>query len=141
MEYRILPCEERDKERILDGLIAYNLSQVPAMQKKSGIDLSKKAEDDNGTVIAGITAKMYEWNCVYVEYFWIDETCRRQGLGSRLLEAMEEDAKRNGAELIHLDTFDFQAKDFYLRHGYEVFGVLEQCPRGHKRYYMKKELV
>ena len=43
--------------------------------------------------------------------------------------------------LIHLDTFDFQAKDFYLKHGYEVFGVLDDCPKGHKRYYMKKVLV
>jgi hypothetical protein len=39
---------------------------------------------------------------------------------------------------LHLDTFDFQAKDFYVKHGYEVFGVLEDCPEGHVRYFMKK---
>lgn len=42
--------------------------------------------------------------------------------------------------LIHLDTFDFQAKDFYLKHGDEIFGVLEDCSKGYKRYYMKKVL-
>lgn len=45
-----------------------------------------------------------------------------------------------GCNLVHLDTFDFQAKDFYLKHGYEVFGVLDDCPMEHKRYYMKKNI-
>ncbi len=57
---------------------------------------------------------------------------------------MEREAQNKGAILVHLDTFDFQAKDFYLRHGYEVFGVLENPPTGfykqHKRYYLKKNL-
>lgn len=141
MEYTVLPCEEKDREKILEGLIAYNLSKVPGTQTKSGIDLSKKIQDKEGNIIAGIVAKMYEWNCVYVEYFWIDEAYRKQGLGSRLLKEMEQEAQKQGAELIHLDTFDFQAKDFYLRNGYEVFGILDQCPKGHKRYYMKKAMT
>ena len=45
-----------------------------------------------------------------------------------------------GAYLSHLDTFDFQAKDFYLKHGYEIFGTLENCPPNHNRYYLKKAL-
>ena len=43
--------------------------------------------------------------------------------------------------LIHLDTCDFQSKDFYLKQGYEIFGVLDNCPKGHKRYYLKKMLL
>ena len=63
------------------------------------------------------------------------------GLGSKLLAEVERTAVEAGCTLIHLDTFDFQAKDFYLRHGYEVFGVLEDCPEGHCRYYLKKKLA
>lgn len=44
-------------------------------------------------------------------------------------------------KLIHLDTFDFQAKDFYMKHEYEIFGILDDCPIEHKRYYMKKLYV
>jgi hypothetical protein len=29
---------------------------------------------------------------------------------------------------------DFQAKDFYKKNGYEVFGELDNVPDGHKRY-------
>ena len=57
-----------------------------------------------------------------------------------MLAKVEKIAKKYSANLVHLDTFDFQAKDFYLKHGYEVFGVLEDCPKCHKRYYMKKVL-
>jgi hypothetical protein len=54
---------------------------------------------------------------------------------------LSPEAKLIGATLAHnTDTFDFQAKDFYLKQGYEIFGVLKDCPSGHKRYYMKKIL-
>ena len=62
------------------------------------------------------------------------------GYGSILLKEVEKIAKEKGCYLIHLDTFDFQAKDFYVKHGYEVFGVLDNCPPGHKRYFMKKDI-
>lgn len=42
--------------------------------------------------------------------------------------------------MVHLDTFDFQAKDFYLKLGYQVFGVLDNCPQDHSRYFMSKIL-
>lgn len=59
---------------------------------------------------------------------------------SLLLEEVENDAKSKGAKLIHLDTFDFQAKEFYEKQGYIVFGILENCPEKHYRYYLKKVL-
>jgi len=33
-----------------------------------------------------------------------------------------------------------EKKDFYLKQGYSIFGTLENAPKGHCRYYMKKEL-
>jgi GNAT superfamily N-acetyltransferase len=56
---------------------------------------------------------------------FIDEDKRKQGLGSILLQTIEEQARSMKIRLIHLDTFDFQAKDFYLKHGYKIFGVLD----------------
>lgn len=90
--------------------------------------------------MAGCLAEMYCWKVAYVDILWVEESCRGQGLGSALLRAVEEAAAAEGCTLIHLDTFDFQAKDFYLRQGYELFGVLDGCPEGHCRYYLKKDL-
>ncbi len=56
----------------------------------------------------------------------------------RLLGEIENIAAGEGCSLIHPDTFDFQAKDFYIKPGYEVFGILDGCPEGHCRYYLKK---
>ncbi len=72
---------------------------------------------------------------------WVDEAHRGKGYGSILLEEVEKIAKEKECTLIHLDTFDFQAKDFYLKHGYELFGVLDDCPPGHKRFFMKKKIL
>jgi hypothetical protein len=51
-----------------------------------------------------------------------------------------EEARWRGARNAYLDTFSFQAPDFYQRHGYRVFGELVDFPPGHTRYYMTKQL-
>jgi len=57
-----------------------------------------------------------------------------------MLEHVENEAIALRGTVSHCDTFDFQANDFYLKHGYSIFGVLEDCPPGHKRYYISKKL-
>ncbi len=138
--YTVSGCNGSDKAFLVDKLVDYNLSQVPATQEENFIDLSRKVLSEDGKILAGIIVKMYCWKCIYIDTFWIDESMRGEGLGTLLLEEVERVAKENGSHLIHLDTFDFQAKDFYLAHGYSVFGELEDCPKGHTRYFMSKVL-
>ena len=140
MEYKIENCKDGDAEYIIDRLVEYNLSQVPAEQEVLFDTLDKKITDDNGKSIAGCVARMYCWNVVYIDTLWVNENYRGKCLGSKLLVEIEKTAKDKGCYLIHLDTFDFQAKEFYEMQGYEVFGVLDDCPKGHFRYYLKKKL-
>ncbi len=98
-------------------------------------------KDESGCIIAGINCVYYAWHCIYIDALWVSEEHRGMGLASELLTKIEQLGREYGCHLIHLDTFDFQAKDFYLKHGYEIHGVLEDCPKGHERYYMKKVLV
>ena len=138
--YTVSGCNGSDKAFLVDKLVDYNLSQVPATQEENFIDLSRKVLSEDGKILAGIIVRMYCWRCIFIDTFWIDESMRGEGLGTLLLEEVERVAKENGSHLIHLDTFDFQAKDFYLAHGYSVFGELEDCPKGHTRYFMSKVL-
>ncbi len=138
--YTVSECNGSDKAFLVDKLVEYNLSQVPATQEENFVDLSRKVMSEDGKILAGIVVRMYCWKCIYIDTFWIDESMRGEGLGTLLLEEVERVAKENGSHLIHLDTFDFQAKDFYLNHGYSVFGELEDCPKGHTRYFMSKVL-
>ncbi|MGE5604458.1 MAG: GNAT family N-acetyltransferase [Bacteroidota bacterium] len=96
-------------------------------------------KDQSNNIIAGITTRIY-LKSMLVEVFWIDERYRRKGIGSELLNKVENYAKDQGCTFIHLDTFSFQAIDFYKKHGYSVFAVLEDYPDNVKRYYLKKYL-
>lgn len=78
---------------------------------------------------------------LYVNILFVKENHRRKNLGSILLQKVEAEAKSIGASLVHLDTFDFQAKGFYIKHGYEIFEILDDCPTGHQRFYLKKKLL
>jgi GNAT superfamily N-acetyltransferase len=71
---------------------------------------------------------------------WIKEELRGCGYGHKLLLAAEQEARQRGARNAYLDTFSFQAPDFYKKHGYQVFGVLKDFPDGHQRIYLTKQL-
>ena len=137
--YKIVDCEKNDADYIVDKLVEYNKSQVPKTQEKDFVDIEKKIVDEEGNIIAGYLAVMYCWKVIYLDALWVDERYRKSGLGSQLLKNLEKFAKAEECTLIHLDTFDFQAKDFYIKHGYDLFGTLEDCPEGHSRYYLKKK--
>lgn len=140
MVFDIANCVDNDAEYICDKLVEYNLSQVPKTQKIDFKNINKKIVDEKNNIIAGCLAKMYCWNVIYIDILWVDERYRKCGLGTKLLNEIEKIALEEKCSLIHLDTFDFQAKDFYTKHGYEVFGVLDDCPENHCRYYLKKKM-
>ena len=140
MNYNIVPISDGDDGFIKNKLVEYNLSKVPATQSELFESVSKKIVDEEGNIIAGCLAIMHCWNVVAIDILWVDEQYRGQRLGSILLGEIEREAMEKGCHLVHLDTYDFQAKGFYEKNGYSVFGTLEDCPKGHIRYYLKKSL-
>ena len=137
----IMTSRKEDYDFIDDRIIEYNREQIPFTQEPAFIPLNRIIRSEKGEIIAGINAMLYCWRCMTIDVLWVKEEHRRKGYGERLLQEMEHIAIEEGCAVIQLDTFDFQAKDFYLKNGYVVFGELEDCPVGHTRYYMKKNLV
>jgi len=80
------------------------------------------------------------WGWFYINLMWVKDEFRGQGYGHRLLMLAEEEARKRGAKNAYLDTFSFQAPDFYKKLGYQDFGELGDFPAGHTRYFLKKEL-
>ena len=95
--------------------------------------------DTHGTTKGGVLAKL-NWNWLFIDTLWVDESLRGCGAGSRLLIAAEDYGRRRGCTSVHLDTFSFQARPFYESHGYKVFATLEEYPTGHSRHYLRKRL-
>jgi GNAT superfamily N-acetyltransferase len=90
-------------------------------------------------IVGGVLAETY-WDWMYLDLLWVKDELRGLGYGHRLLTLAEQEARKRGAKNAYLDTFSFQASDFYKRHGYQMFGELQDFPPGHQRYFLKKKL-
>jgi GNAT superfamily N-acetyltransferase len=134
----IYKSTSEERELLDNKLVEFNRKKVPFEQNEDWIVLSYALKDETGQIMAGINAMLYCWNILYVDILYVEDAHRGKGYGKLLLNRAESEAKKLGGYMSHLDTFDWQAKEFYEHLGYEVFGVLENCPRGHNRYYMKK---
>jgi len=124
------------RETVLDGLRSYNRRHAPPPEFQV---LTLSARDDHGRVIGGLVGET-GWRWLHVDLLWVEEPARQQGLGRALLHAAEQEAARRGCLHVYLDTFEFQAREFYEREGYSVFGVQEDYPPGSRRYYLRKAL-
>ena len=140
MNFEITRCSSEEADFIDDKIVEFNLQKVPAdcENNRNVYWFGKKMTDENGRIVAGCLAARTVWGTAEVSVLWVDEAYRKQGLGTQLLADVEKDFKDNGCNIVLLDTFDWQARGFYEKQGYSVFGTLEDCPKGHCRYYMKK---
>jgi GNAT superfamily N-acetyltransferase len=68
----------------------------------------------------------------------VHESWRRRGLGTKLFDAAEQEARRRGCTQIVLMTFSFQAPAFYERRGFEVVAGIDDHPRRHRNLLMRK---
>ena len=141
MEKKIEIVESTKEDSLLinEKLVEFNKQKVPFTQKDAFITISYVIKNENSEIIGGIDTVLYCWNILYIDVLWIDESERGKNYGSTLLLKAEEHAKKLGAYMCHLDTFDWQGKEFYIKNGYTVFGTLKDCPQGHNRYFLKKE--
>jgi len=95
-------------------------------------------------VTSEVLGGLWGWtsfSVLFTDLLFIPETMRGQGLGTQLLAQAEQEAIARGCHTAWLDTFSFQAPDYYQRHGYTVFGSIEDYPPAHTRYFLKKSLV
>jgi GNAT superfamily N-acetyltransferase len=138
-EYHISYRDDRDETAlgiIGPGLRSYNVQQA-GENGYQRLCFVLYAPDE--TIVGGIVGCTY-WDWLYVDLLWVKEELRGQGYGHRLLTLAEDEARRRGAKNVYLDTFSFQAPDFYQRRGYRVFGELPDFPVGHRRYFLTKPL-
>jgi GNAT superfamily N-acetyltransferase len=94
---------------------------------------------EGGRIVAGICGNTWGGTCE-LRQFWVEESQRHRGLGTKLFQAAEQEARRRGCTQIVLMTFSFQAPAFYERHGFEVVATIDNHPHGHRNLLMRKGL-
>ncbi|HET6446991.1 MAG TPA: GNAT family N-acetyltransferase, partial [candidate division Zixibacteria bacterium] len=120
-KYQIVYVEKPEESAwgiIGRGVGSYNTQQAGDNQFQR---LCFALHGSDSEIVGGVLGEVY-WGWFYVDLLWVKEDLRGQGYGHRLLAMAEDEARKRGAKNAYLDTFSFQAPEFYKDHGYHVFG-------------------
>ena len=128
---------DSDLSELNDNFWNFVSSQFPNLPPESEDKRFLFSATDDTGFIGGISGSVY-WDGVEIDVLWVHENCRRKGIARRLLEEAEDYARGNGAVVAFLKTVD--AREFYEKQGYSVYGQLEDRPIGSVLYHMKKRL-
>jgi len=129
--------DERAQAVIRDGLSDYNVGQAGYGDARALAVLISDPETQE--VIGGLLGRT-SMGLLFIDLFFVPESLRRHGIGSRVIRAAEDEALRRGCSRAILFTVTFQAPVFYERQGYQVLGRVECDPPGHTRICMTKKL-
>ncbi len=123
------------KKAVLGGLFGYNAEKM-GKQKYKRLAVSLR---ERGKIVGGIVGEV--WTTVlFIQFFWVEQKLRGRDYGTKLIAAIEDEARRLGATRSYVDTMSFQAPGFYRARGYEEFGSIDGYPGGVTRHWFTKLL-
>lgn len=136
MELKIVDLNKEQIEYIESRLEEYDEKHIT--YKLSG-SVSVGILHD-GELIAGADGCMTAFKVFYISTVYVNENQRGKGIGRKLLECIEKRAASLGANMIRLDTFDWQGSEFYKKLGYEQVGKYENETDGFFEYFFIKRI-
>lgn len=128
-----------DLERVSEGIRAYNRTVPGVPEASDELFFAVFARNAAGEVVGGIRARAF-WDYLCIELLWLSEAARGNGTGKSLLQHAEAFALQHGYKRARVETTSFQARPFYERQGYRLFGVLDDFPEGYTTFYLRKDL-
>ncbi len=121
--------------QLVAGLVHFNDGRAEA-ENRSPLGVFARRGDE---ILGGVDGYTH-WQWLYVSHLWVRDDMRGEGVGRHLMTTIEHRAWRRGCCGSWLDTFSFQAPDFYEAIGYRRFGELPDFPPGSHRYFLWKRL-
>jgi len=126
---------EEGREAVAAGLKSFNENKTHFKPK----EISVFMRDKQNKVAGGAIGYTYgDW--FHLSILWVEESFRNRENGTKLLKMLENEAAKLGCKHVETDTFSWQARPFYEKQGYTLFAALDNCPEGHKKYFLKKDL-
>ena len=136
MQVRLENTESHKSQIIGDLIRSYNRSKREAAESEP---LNIYVEDDSGELMAGLVGETFG-NWLEIEYLFVKEDIRGQGIGSQLLQQAESEAKKRNCRFAFVNTYQFQAPAFYQKYGYKEVFTLKDYPYTGQRHYYQKDL-
>lgn len=137
---KLTVASSHDLSHIESALTEFNQATAPDVVPYGKTALNFVYKDADGHILAGIEAHRNSWGLLKIDILYVTSKLRFNGLGTQLLQHVEELALEADCKTALVSTYDFQAKYFYIKSGFSVFGSVENTPPGHTRYFLKKEL-
>lgn len=126
----------QDLDEVRLGLNAFNSRFINIDEIKA---IGVFVTDEHGKKRAGLTGST-TGNWLRIDMLWVSDALLGQGVGTQLIGAAEEEARRRGCRYAQVDTASFQARSFYEKLGYSLRFSLDNYPRHHQRHYLSKAL-
>jgi len=126
---------EADNAIVREGLSAFN----ETILGEKDITFSIFLKDEHRHIWGGIQAFL-DTESIYIDTLWVTEKLKKQGYGTKLLKAAEDEAMKKGCIYSLVDTWSFQAEQFYLKNGYQQIGELKNYWHGHSKIFLRKTL-
>ena len=136
MHIRLENTESQKAQKIGELVRSYNRSKRETAESEP---LNLYVEDEHGQLLAGSVAETFG-NWLEIEYLFVKEDLRGQGIGSQLLQQAESEAKKRNCRFAFVNTYQFQAPAFYQKYGYKEVFVLKDYPYSGQRHYYQKDL-
>lgn len=135
MNEQLIDLSEEQSQYINEQLNLYNKEYIK-YRLQGGVWIGIERD---GELIAGLNAYMSSFKVLFVDTVFVVEKYRRQGIGRKLILEMEQRAKQLGANMIRLDTFDWQGYEFYKNLSYEEVGhYYNEEDKFHEYFFIKK---
>ena len=136
MQIRLENTESQKSQIIGDLIRSYNRSKREVAESEP---LNLYVEDEHGEIMAGLVAETFG-NWLEIEYLFVKEDLRGQGIGSQLLQQAESEAKKRNCRFAFVNTYQFQAPAFYQKQRYKEVFILKDYPYTGQRHYYQKDL-
>tara|TARA_R110000850_G_scaffold75152_3_gene164126 strand:+ start:861 stop:1283 length:423 start_codon:yes stop_codon:yes gene_type:complete len=131
--------DQESYDRVVELLIEYNLSKTQHLKNDINEPIEIIARNNNGEIIGGLYGRSF-WGTLEIKTFVVKTENRNDGIGRKLIIEAEKEAKKRNCRYISLDTFSFQAPEFYEKLGFEKIGTETDFPKGFEKYYYRKKI-
>ena len=123
-----------EQKIIRDGIIGFNQSIINDKPNCFNIFIKQNEKIVGGAII------YQHRDALYIDVLWCMEECRRKGIGSKLMGMIESKAQNKSIKKLFVDTYAFQAQEFYKKHGFKIISCAPEYLLGHDRIFMRKDI-
>lgn len=126
---------ENDNAAVREGIVAFNERIIGERDKPLSIFLKNDLEK----IVGGLQA-WFDYESIWIDILWVTDDLRKKGYGKELLRTAENEAIKKGCIFSRVDTWSFQAEEFYLKCGYQRVGEIKNHWLSHSKIFFRKNL-